>query len=229
MRHAARHLDHDGLGHLGRNHLSDLFVPVFSAVSAMVYFFRLLRFLLGFRIGGRISSRSCRTVIMRALIAPQQPVLLEPVGLSHADLKLQAEHLLRRIAQPAASAPRCPVLELCRLSSRSVSYHCSRLTHLAVGSGSFVRRQAHRLGRHLRTRRLPSRTGSCPDESPATHCSGAPFPFPIRVSAGFFVIGLSGNNRIQILPPRLMNRVIAIRAASICRSVIQPQRMAFSP
>jgi len=35
------------------------------------------------------------------------------------------------------------------------------------------------------------------------------------------VIGLSGNIRIQIFPPRLMWRVIAIRAASIWRSVTQ--------
>jgi hypothetical protein len=37
----------------------------------------------------------------------------------------------------------------------------------------------------------------------------------MRVSAGFFVIGLSGKSRTQILPPRLMKRVIAIRLASI--------------
>ena len=28
----------------------------------------------------------------------------------------------------------------------------------------------------------------------ATKCSGAPFPFPILTSAGFLVIGLSGNS-----------------------------------
>src|SRR5580700_10386821 len=61
-----------------------------------------------------------------------------------------------------------------------------------------------------------------------THCSGAPLPLPIRVSAGFLVIGLSGNNRIHTLPPRLMKRVIAIRAASIWREVIQPQSIALS-
>ena len=38
----------------------------------------------------------------------------------------------------------------------------------------------------------------------ATHPSGEPLPFPMRVSAGFLVIGLSGNTRIQTLPPRLM-------------------------
>src|ERR1700733_4048736 len=68
-----------------------------------------------------------------------------------------------------------------------------------------------------------------PGRITATHCSGAPLPLPIRVSAGFLVIGLSGNRRIQTLTPRLMKRVMAMRAASICRSVIHPQRMAFNP
>ena len=51
----------------------------------------------------------------------------------------------------------------------------------------------------------------------------------MRVSCGFFVIGLSGNTRIQILPPRATNRVIATRAASIWRSVSQHGSSAFSP
>src|SRR6185369_7860402 len=68
-----------------------------------------------------------------------------------------------------------------------------------------------------------------PGRITATHSSGAPLPLPIRVSAGFLVIGLSGNKRIHTLPPRLMERVIAIRAASICRDVIHAHSIAFSP
>src|SRR6185312_11189459 len=68
-----------------------------------------------------------------------------------------------------------------------------------------------------------------PGRITATHSSGAPLPLPIRVSAGFLVIGLSGKRRIQTLPPRLMKRVIAIRAASIWRAVIQPHSMALRP
>src|SRR4029079_18583617 len=49
----------------------------------------------------------------------------------------------------------------------------------------------------------------------ATHHSGEPFPEPMRVSAGFLVSARSGKTVIQTLPPRLMWRVIAIRAASI--------------
>src|SRR5271157_5335314 len=66
-----------------------------------------------------------------------------------------------------------------------------------------------------------------PGRITATHSSGAPLPLPIRVSAGFLVMGLSGNNRIHTLPPRLMKRVMAIRAASIWRDVIHPQSIAF--
>ena len=68
-----------------------------------------------------------------------------------------------------------------------------------------------------------------PGRTTHTHSSGAPLPLPMRVSCGFLVIGLSGNTRTQILPPRLMKRVIATRAASICRAVIQQGSIAFRP
>src|ERR1700685_3666849 len=51
----------------------------------------------------------------------------------------------------------------------------------------------------------------------------------MRVSAGFLVTGLSGNTRIQILPPRFTKRVMATRLASICRSVIYPHSSTFRP
>src|SRR5689334_17253333 len=68
-----------------------------------------------------------------------------------------------------------------------------------------------------------------PGLTTATQWSGAPLPEPIRVSAGFFVTGLSGKTRIQILPPRLTERVIARRAASIWRLVIQAGSRVASP
>src|SRR5215470_3999410 len=68
-----------------------------------------------------------------------------------------------------------------------------------------------------------------PGFTTATQYSGAPFPLPMRVSAGFLVTGLSGKIRIQTLPPRLTKRVIAIRPASICLSVIQAASSVFKP
>src|SRR3954451_6260212 len=62
-----------------------------------------------------------------------------------------------------------------------------------------------------------------------THSSGAPLPLPMRVSSGFLVTGLSGKMRIQILPPRLTWRGMAIRAASICRAVTHPASSACRP
>src|SRR6185503_10703688 len=63
----------------------------------------------------------------------------------------------------------------------------------------------------------------------ATKYSGLPLPLPIRTSAGFFETGLSGKMRIQMRPPRLMWRVIARRAASICRDVRRPRSVALRP
>src|SRR5437867_2949827 len=68
-----------------------------------------------------------------------------------------------------------------------------------------------------------------PGFTTATHSSGFPLPLPMRVSAGFFVTGLSGKIRIQTLPPRLRLRVSATRAASIWRFVTQPGSMALRP
>src|SRR2546421_3629894 len=68
-----------------------------------------------------------------------------------------------------------------------------------------------------------------PGLTTATHSSGLPLPLPMRVSAGFFVTGLSGNTRIHTLPPRLRLRVSATRAASIWRLVTQRGSSALRP
>src|SRR5881394_1695628 len=68
-----------------------------------------------------------------------------------------------------------------------------------------------------------------PGLTTATQPSGLPLPEPIRVSAGFLVYDLSGYTLIHTLPPRLILRVIAIRAASIWRLVSHPASSAFKP
>src|SRR4051794_17498524 len=68
-----------------------------------------------------------------------------------------------------------------------------------------------------------------PGLTTATQPSGEPLPEPMRVSAGFLVKDLSGKTLIHTLPPRLILRVIAIRAASIWRLVSQPASTALRP
>src|SRR5687767_11767724 len=88
-----------------------------------------------------------------------------------------------------------------------------RTTNLLF-TGSFAAASA--IACFARSSVTPSISNSTrPGFTTATHSSGLPLPLPIRVSAGFFVTGLSGNTRIQTLPPRLRLRVSATRAASI--------------
>src|SRR2546423_5344087 len=68
-----------------------------------------------------------------------------------------------------------------------------------------------------------------PGFTTATQCSGGPLPEPMRVSAGLAVTDLSGKTLIQTFPPRLILRVIAIRAASISRFVTQAASSDFRP
>src|SRR5699024_12587404 len=52
---------------------------------------------------------------------------------------------------------------------------------------------------------------SRPGLTTATQYSGLPLPEPMRVPAGFSVTGLSGKILIQTLPPRVVERALAIR------------------
>src|SRR6266545_4938429 len=62
-----------------------------------------------------------------------------------------------------------------------------------------------------------------------TKYSGLPLPLPMRTSAGLEEMGLSGNTRIQMRPPRLMWRDMARRAASSWRAVSRPRVVALRP
>src|SRR5207342_1630316 len=105
---------------------------------------------------------------------------------------------------------------------------CAKRAANLVLIGSFA--EANCMARRASVSDTPSISNMIrPGRTTQTHWSGAPLPLPMRVSWGFFVIGLSGNTRVQILPPRAMNRVIATRAASIWRSVSQQGSSAFSP
>src|SRR5262249_9638443 len=103
----------------------------------------------------------------------------------------------------------------------------SRLTkRVRTGSLWPARRSASR----ARSSGTPASSNiTLPGLTTATQPSGLPWPGRIRVAAGFFVYGLSGKMLIQTLPPRLILRVIATRAASIWRLLIQPRSIAFSP
>src|SRR5690606_17068752 len=73
----------------------------------------------------------------------------------------------------------------------------------SVGNGSFAaaRRNASRATSSV----TPSISYSIfPGCTRHTQYSTLPLPLPWRTSSGFLVTGLSGNTRIQILPPRLM-------------------------
>src|SRR5690606_18616488 len=70
-----------------------------------------------------------------------------------------------------------------------------------MGSLAAARRNASRASSSL----TPSISyNTLPGWISATQYSGLPLPLPIRTSAGFSEIGLSGNTRIQIRPPRRM-------------------------
>src|SRR5262245_18692282 len=130
--------------------------------------------------------------------------LLEAVSVTHGHLKAQAEELLLDLRHLRIQLLVVQVPDLLWFHIYST---CSRATHLvAIGSLWAARRMAD----SATSRVTPSISNKTfPGRITATHCSGAPLPFPIRVSAGFLVIGLSGNRRIQTLPPRLMKRVMA--------------------
>src|SRR6185436_16439788 len=118
--------------------------------------------------------------------------------------------------------------------SHFISLHASPPPSCSLREMNFVLMGSFAAASLMASRAVFSSTPSIsnstrPGLTTATQPSGAPLPLPMRVSAGFFVMGLSRKIRIQILPPRLMKRVIATRDASICLPVIQAGSRALSP
>src|SRR5208283_3529771 len=245
------HLDHDGLSHPGGHHFANQGFATadrghfagFCCFSHDLLFLRrspfggcLLRFY-------RCCRRRCCLWLARSVVPGQFFLalhgldasnvllqlanLLQALGLSHLQLKLHLEELVRQLALLMKQFGIGQVADLFYIHRQNPQCTPSRSTNF-VRSGSLW--AANRMASAASVGDTPSISNRIlPGRTTATQWSGAPLPFPIRVSAGFLVTGLSGNNRIQILPPRLMKRVMATRLASIWRSVIQPGSMTFNP
>src|ERR1700739_2927206 len=151
---------------------------------------------------------------------------LERLGLPGAQLKPQAENLLRQILLARLQLRRAIFAELFNTPRHTQSPPVRETNFVGIGSLCDAS--------PIASRAVASSTPAIsnmmrPGLTTATHFSGAPLPLPMRVSAGFLVYGLSGKMRIHSLPPRLMKRVMATRDASIWRAVIQAFSMAFRP
>src|SRR6185295_14470251 len=150
-------------------------------------------------------------------IAPHGAHLCRRFELAHRFLDAQPEQLVGQVALPHAELVGAQVAQLGGLHS---ILSCAKRVANFVRIGSFD--AASFIASRASFSVTPSISNSTrPGRITATHWSGAPLPLPMRVSCGFLVIGLSGKTRTHTLPPRLMKRVIATRAASICRSVSQ--------
>src|SRR5262245_11106892 len=158
-------------------------------------------------------------------IAPDGFHLFGGFERAHGFLDPHPKQLIREIALPGRKLVGAEFAQLCSLHC---TFSCEKRVENFVRIGSFAAAsfKASRASASV-TPSISKRTR--PGRTTATHCSGAPLPLPMRVSWGFLVIGLSGKTRTQIFPPRLMNLVIATRAASIWRSVIQHGSIAFIP
>src|ERR687897_321055 len=145
------------------------------------------------------------------------------VELSRGVLEPQVEQLLLPLGQAVLELDLVELAQLLRPGHAS-SWRSTK--RVLIGSLCMARRIASR----ATSSGTPDNSNiTRPGFTTATQCSGLPLPEPMRVSAGFCVTGLSGKMLIHTLPPRLMARVMAIRAASIWRAVSQPGSSAWMP
>src|SRR5437763_3282115 len=148
------------------------------------------------------------------------------VELTSHVLEPQVEQLLLRFRQPLDELIIGEVANFCGFLIRHQSAS-SRVTKRALIASFWMARSS--ASRATTLSGYDSSNRMRPGRTTATQRSGLPLPEPMRVSAGFSVTGLSGKMLIQTLPPRLMWRVIAIRAASIWRAVTHPGSRAWMP
>src|SRR5204862_2135535 len=153
--------------------------------------------------------------------------LFHNVGVAQRQFESHPEKRLLKLVHSGAEVVIRQISQLVALHTSPPPSRSLRVTNLVL-IGSFC--AASLIASAAVFSSTPSISNSTrPGLTTATQPSGAPLPLPIRVSAGFLVMGLSGNTRIQILPPRFTKRVIATREASICLPVIHAGSIAFSP
>src|SRR4029079_16976866 len=143
--------------------------------------------------------QAAREVPLRVL----QPggVLQLPGGV----LETEVEQLLAGVVHELHQLRVLQVMHLVRLRHWPAP---SRITNF-VRTGSLW--PARRMASRARSSGTPDSSNiTRPGLTTATQPPGEPLPEPMRVSAGFWVKGLSGKMLIQTLPPRLMRRVMAI-------------------
>src|SRR5688572_23410272 len=158
-------------------------------------------------------------------VAPGLADLQGVVELTERLLEAQLEELLLEIALLGLQLLGAHLADLVRLHSATSA--SKRFTNLVLMESLCAARRSASRASFSGTPSISYRMR--PGLMTMTHWSGAPLPLPMRVSCGFLVMGLSGNMRIQTRPVRLMKRVMAMRPASISRSVTQPGSRAFRP
>ena len=109
---------------------------------------------------------------------------------------------INTIQFPLPSAARC--YHLGEAIGRAIAAYPSDLRVLVMGTGGLSHQldgeRAGFINKEFDQEFMASLTA---DPEWATQYSTLPLPLPMRTSMGFWVIGLSGNTRIQSLPPRL--------------------------
>src|SRR6476661_5694999 len=129
--------------------------------------------------------------------------LLEPrrvVELPGRQLEAQVEELFLRTLDPDVQIVVGQLAELDGLARHRYSPTLV-MNFVLIGSLCCARNMASRASGSLTP---DSSNMTRPGFTTATQPSGLPFPEPMRVSAGFFVTGLSGKIVIHTFPPRLI-------------------------